>query len=46
MRLVPDARDTLGVPGEFSIVLEADAATLETVRTALMSILAGEEEGG
>jgi hypothetical protein len=41
MRLDPRARDVLGVPGEFSIRLEADAATIESVRSALLSILGG-----
>lgn len=39
MRLDSRARDVLGVPGEFSIRLEADAATIEGVRSALVSIL-------
>jgi hypothetical protein len=39
MRLEPRARDTLGVPSEFSIRLEADAVTIARVRAALVSIL-------
>ena len=39
MRLDARARDTLGIPGEFSIRLETDAATIEEVRSALTWIL-------
>lgn len=39
MQLDPRAQEVLGVPAEFSIRLEADAATLEEVRAALATIL-------
>jgi hypothetical protein len=39
MRLDSRAQETLGAPGAFSIVLEADAATVDGVRSALVSIL-------
>src|ERR1700683_3625488 len=43
VRLDSQARDVLGVPGEFSIILEADKPTIESVRSALVEILdAGE----
>jgi hypothetical protein len=44
MRLDRRAWNTLGVPEEFSIRLEADADTLAKVRAALLSIL-GPETG-
>jgi len=43
MQLDEQAQDVLGVPGQFSILLETDAGTVEKVRTALVSILG---EGG
>jgi hypothetical protein len=39
MRLDPRAQDALGVTGEFSILLDADEATIEGVRSALALIL-------
>jgi hypothetical protein len=42
MRLEPIAYDTLGVPEEFTILLETDPATLEKVRLAMVSILGTE----
>ena len=45
MRLDARAQEELGVPAEFSIHLEADAATVARVRSALVSIL-GEGAAG
>jgi hypothetical protein len=41
LRLDSRAQDELGVPAEFSVLLEADPATIETVRSALAAILGG-----
>jgi hypothetical protein len=39
MRLEPIAQETLDIPAEFSIVLDVDSATIESVRVALTTIL-------
>ncbi len=43
IRLEPEARDALGVPGDFSIRLDADAATIERIREALRSMIGDED---
>jgi len=39
MHLNGEAQDTLGIPEQFTIRLDAEAATVESVRVALRSIL-------